>query len=89
MRINFSDQHCFKTIVLQVTEMVETLPEYILAAPVYQKTIVKNHLKRVKKANRLMYDRTLQINPSTINEFLKRLLQVGSDAINCAKEHKT
>ena len=89
MRINFSDQHCFETIVLQVNEMVETLPEYILTSQVHQKNIVKNLLERVKRANRLIYDQTLQIYPSTINEFLTRLLQVGSDAINCAKEHKT
>ena len=77
MRINFSDQHCFETIVLQVNEMVETLPEYILTSPVHQKTNVKNLLERVKRANRLIYDRVLQISPSTINEFLKRLLKWG------------
>ena len=63
--------------------MVETLPEYILATPVHQRTIVKNLLDRIKKANMLIYDRIVQNNPSTINEFLKRLLQVGSDAIDC------
>ena len=81
MRINFSDQLCFETIVLQVNEMVETLPEYILATPVHQKTIVKNLLDRIKNANMLIYDRIVQNNPSIINEVLKRLLQVGSNAI--------
>ena len=85
---NFEDDF-FETIVLQINEMVETLPEYILATPVHQKTIVKNLFDRIKTANRLIYDRIVQNNPTTVNDFNRCLLQVGCDAINCAKEHKT
>ena len=89
MRFNFSDQHCFEEIILRIQEMVETLPEYILASSTHQRTIVKQLLDRIKRVNRLIFDRIMQSNPTTVNYFSGCLLSVGSDAINCAKEHKT
>ena len=89
MKINFSDQHCFEEIILKIHEMVETIPEYILATAVHQKSIVENLLDRIKRVNKLIYDRIVQSNPTTVNDFNRCLLQVESDATNCAKEHKT
>ena len=89
MKINFSDQHCFEEIILKIVEMVQTLPEYILSTATHPKTIVNNLLDRIKKVNRLIYDRIMQYNSTTVNDFNRFLLQMGSDAINCAKEHKT
>ena len=68
--------------------MVGTLPEYIITKPVHQKTPVKNLLDRLKKVNRLIYERIVQSYSFTVIGFNKCLLQVGSNAINCAKEHK-
>ena len=89
MKINFSDQYCFEEIILKIEDMVEILSEYIIITPVHQKTIVKNLLDRIKEVNRLIYDRIVQSSLSTVNDFNRGLLRVGSNAINCAKEHKT
>ena len=89
MKTNFNDQHCFEVIILKIQDMYETLPKYIITTPVHQKTLVKNFLDRLKRVNRLIYGRIVQKCPTTIYEFNKCILQVGSGAINCAKEHKT
>ena len=88
MKINFNDQHCFQAIILKIQDMVETLPEHIITNSARRKTLVKKILASFKKVNRLIYDRIVQSNPSTVYEFNKCLLKVRSDAVDCEKEHK-
>ena len=89
LKINFNDQNCFEAIILKIQDMVEPLSKYIITVHVHLKILVKNLLDCLKRVNRFIYDRIVQSSPTTIYEFNKCLLQVGSGVINCAKEHKT
>ena len=81
MKINFNDQQCFKAIILKIQDMIEKLPVYIITETLHQNTLVKKLLDRLKRVNRLLYDHTVQSNPTTVYEFSKCLLQVRPGAI--------